>query len=382
MDLATRLGERRTEIEGAMLARVYAVSDPSEVEDPEYAIGLKDAVSAAIDYAIVVIEAAGRESAPVPEQLRHQARAAARNGVPLDTVLRRYSAGYTLLGDFIVGEAEAGGFAPGAKLQDVLRIVAGIFDRLVASISQEYASEAEGYPQTAGRRRTKQVRMLLAGEPVDTGELRYRLDAWHLAVIASGPGAVEALRDLCAGLDGNLLLVCPDEEAIWAWLGGRNRLSARETLRLAKRALPAEVCLAIGEPGRGIEGWRLTHRQAKAAIAVAQRGLERQVRYVDVALLASALRDDVLARSLREIYLAPLEAGRDDGAVLRGTLTAYFHAGQNASSAAAALGVSRKTVGIRLRSVGERVGRPVDRCAAELETALRLRDLAHDRGGP
>lgn len=376
MDLADRLRERRPEIEQATLARVHAVSNPAEVEDPEYALGLKEAVGAAIDYAIAAIGAAGREPAPIPERLLRQARAAAHNGVSLDTVLRRYSAGYTLLGDFVISEAEAGGFMAGAKLQDVLRVVSAIFDRLIASISQEYTSEAEGHLQTAARRRAERVRMLLAGEPVDPGELRYRLGAWHLAAIASGPGAIKALRDLCAALDRHLLLVRTEEGAIWAWLGGRKRLSAGEVLRLAKQSLAPEVLLALGEPGQGTEGWRLTHRQAMAAMSVAQRGLERQVRYADVALLASALRDDVLSSSLRDIYLTPLEAERDGGAALRRTLAAYFAAGRNVSSAAAKLGIARQTVSIHLRAIEERIEYPLHSCAAETEIALRLKDLS------
>jgi hypothetical protein len=312
MDLAARLGERRAEIEGAMLARVHAVSDPAEVKDPEYAIGLKEAVAAAIDYSLTGIEAEDPEHAPVPERLLAQARSAARNKVPLDTVLRRYSAGYSLLDDYLIRFAEEEPLS-GEELKRSLRSLSAVFDRLVATISAEYAGEGERRPDTAARRRAEQARRLLDGEPVDPDELRYELDAWHLAAIASGPGAASSVRDLAAALDRNLLLVEPEGEAAWLWLGGRSRLSAREALGLAERSLPAELSFALGEPGRGIEGWRLSHRQAKAAMSVLSRGPERRVRYADVALLASALGDDVLASSLREIYLAPLEGERDGG---------------------------------------------------------------------
>jgi DNA-binding PucR family transcriptional regulator len=146
-------------------------------------------------------------------------------------------------------------------------------------------------------------------------------------------------------------------------------------LDFAEQNLPAGLFLALGEQGTGVEGWRLSHRQAKAAMAVAQRGLGRVVRYADVALLASALRDDVLASSLRDIYLAPLGNERDGGATLRETLRAYFASGRNVSSAAAKLGVTRQTVSIRLRIVEERIDRSLNSCAAETEVALRLRDL-------
>jgi sugar diacid utilization regulator len=223
-----------------------------------------------------------------------------------------------------------------------------------------------------GRRRVERVRMLLDGEPIDAAELRYELDAWHIGALAAGPGAAAAIRDLAGALDRRLLLVHPDPGTVWAWLGGRRELASREVLQVAESRWPADAILAIGEPAEGIEGWRLTHRQARAAMAVAQRGSEREVRYADVGLLAAALGDEVLAGSLRDLYLAPLTAGRDGGASLRQTLRAYFAAQCNVSSTAQELGVDRKTVSARLRAVERRLGRPIATCAAELETALRL----------
>jgi DNA-binding transcriptional ArsR family regulator len=375
MDLTARLRERRDEIEQAMLARVHAVSDPSEVEDPEYAIGLKEAVAAALDYSVAGIENEDPEHAPVPDRLLAQARAAARNRVPLDTVLRRYSTGYSLLDDYLIRASEEGGSASGEELKRALRFLSAVFDRLVAAVSSEYASERERNHRSAARRSAERVRKLLAGDPVDSAELHYELDAWHLAVVASGPGAVEAIRDLAPALDRNLLLVQPDGEASWAWLGGRSRLSTREALRLAEQSLSDELSFAFGEPGQGVEGWRLSHRQARAAMSVARRGRERRVRYADVALLASALGDDVLASSLHELYLAPLEGERDGGAALRRTLRAYFAAGRNVSSAAATLGITRQTVSAHLRAIEERIEDSLDNCTAETETALRLREL-------
>ena len=60
-----------------------------------------------------------RREAPVPVALLAQARLAARVGVSLDAVLRRYFAGYTLLGDFLIEEARALGLPP-EQLSDLL----------------------------------------------------------------------------------------------------------------------------------------------------------------------------------------------------------------------------------------------------------------------
>jgi len=83
----------------------------------------------------------------------------------------------------------------------------------------------------------------------------------------------------------------------------------------------------------------------------------------------------MLARSLRETYLAPLDARGDSGPVLRETLRAYFDAGFNAATAAAALQVDRHTVQRRLRKVEEALGRLLHTCHAEIEVALLLEEL-------
>jgi len=98
--------------------------------------------------------------------------------------------------------------------------------------------------------------------------------------------------------------------------------------------------------------------------------------YRGVALLASALQDELLRTSLRGLYLAPLEAERDGGATYRETLRAYFAAECNVTSAAEIVGVTRKTVAARLQMIEQRLGRPINTCAAEMETALRLRELS------
>jgi hypothetical protein len=91
-ELAERLEARREEVEQTLLARIYAVSDPREVSDPEYAQGLHGAVSAALDHVLSALAGQTESITSIPSELLTQARQAARNGVSLDTVLRRYFA--------------------------------------------------------------------------------------------------------------------------------------------------------------------------------------------------------------------------------------------------------------------------------------------------
>lgn len=376
--VCARLRARRVEIEQAVLTRVYAVSDSGGTINPEYAEGLRVAVSAAIDYGLAAVERGEERSPPIPAVLLVQSRLAARSGVSLDAVLRRYFAGYAVLGDFIASEPNVGDSLGVDGIHRIGRDQAAVFDRLLAAVTEEYTRESKGQPDSAEARGAERVRRLLAGELLDTSEFAYEFNAWHLGVLAAGPGALEAIRDLAKCLDRRLLFISEGEGTIWAWLAGRQTLATEEALVYAEDPQVGTV-IAFGEPAHGLPGWRLTHRQAMSAMTVARRGEGGVVRYADVALVASMLQDDLLATSLRELYLVPLSKGPDGGETLRETLRAYFSAERNVSSAAAALRVKRHTVTNRLRVIEKHLDRPLSTCAAEMEAALRLEELGDPR---
>lgn len=375
-DLLERLRARRVEIEEAILARVFAVDDPTTVIDPEYVGGLRGAVRAAVDYGLSAIELGDDRAPSLPPALRAQARLAARNGVSLDTVLRRYFAGQAVIADVVVEEAERSGPRAAAQLQCLLRAQASVFDRLIAAVTEEHSREDDARSGSPRERRAERIKRLLAGERLDTAELGYDFDAHHLGAIAKGGGAADALRELAGSLDRRLLCLSHDDDTGWAWFGGRVAIDREDLEPLIAASWPPRVCLAIGEPAQGPGGWRLTHRQARAALPIALRSPEAFVRYADVALLASILQDDLLTISLREMYLKPLEGRRDGGEALRETLRAYFACGRNVSSAAARLGVSRQAVNSRLRALEQTLGCSFESCATELEMTLRIEDLA------
>jgi hypothetical protein len=373
-ELAVRLRARRGEIEEVALTRTHAIADSTDA-DPLYREGLGSAVAIALDYALETIERGEGRALPPPPALLAQARMAARSGIGLDTVLRRYQAGYGLLGDFLIEEVERSGLYGADALRGLLRNQAAVFDRLLAAIGEEYVRESQSRPSSPDRRRAELVQRLLDGELTGSPELTYELSTHHLGLIASGRDVAAMLRGIAASLDRRLLLVDRDDTSAWAWLGGRVPLDPEELQRLGEPMCSEGGTLAVGEPAEGLPGWRLTHRQAAAALPVALRGGTPFIRYADVAVLASVLGDHLLESSLHRLYLAPLEESRDGGASLRETLRAYFAADRNVSSAAAALGASRNTVTARLVLIEQKLGRPLASCIVDLEVALRLEKL-------
>jgi DNA-binding Lrp family transcriptional regulator len=374
-----RLRARREEIEEVIFARVSGGAFAgSGDEDAEYVAGLRAAVMAALKYGLEGIERGEEWVGQVPPVVSEQARRAARSGVGLDTVLRRYVVGHTLLGEFVMEEADRGDFPlDRGALREVLRVQAVVLDRLLEAITAEHTDELRRAGRSPEQRRAERVRKLLDGGTIQRLELDYELDAWHLGMIVVGAGAAQAVSGLATRVDRRLLSVPNGEQSVWVWLGGRERFAFADVKRVLTGAVPLEsVMLALGEPAEGLQGWRLTHQQAQAALVVALRRPRPLTRYADVALLASALKDEALARALVDIYLAPLEDSRGGGPILRQTLRAYLDAERSVSSAAAALGVVRKTVENRLRTIEERLGRTLHSCAPELEVALQINELA------
>lgn len=413
--VVARLRARQPELVRRIFARVRGDGFPRVgVDDAEYVAGLGAAVEAAVEYVITVIERGGEGVGPIPVVVCEQARRAARFGVSLDMVLRRYVVGHSLLEEVIMEEPARGereGWALGHReaLREALRAQASVLDRLLAAITSEYGDELARVGRSPEQRRYERVRRLLEGDAVDGDELDYDLAGWHVGAIARGGGCERVLRDLALGLDRRLLCVQAGHETVWAWLGSPRALEVgvlERALRGAFRfrsevvgsasgvvgsevavggfgvagedphGLPAVVWFAVGEPARDLKGWRLTHRQAQAASVVAQRrdGSEPGgvTRYGEVMLLAAALKDEALGRALVDVYIAPLEGSRGGSPALCETLRAYLAAECSASSAAAALGVARKTVASRLRTIEERLGRSLHPCPAEIEVALEL----------
>lgn len=107
--------------------------------DAEYMAGLRAAVAAAVEYGLEGIERGDDWAGQVPDAVLEQARRAARIGVSLDIVLRRYVTGHTLLWDCVMDEAERAG--EGVVLRGMSRTQASVLDRLLQAITGEYGNE-------------------------------------------------------------------------------------------------------------------------------------------------------------------------------------------------------------------------------------------------
>lgn len=369
-ELAARLRGRADEIEVAVLAQVRRLAGATGREDVEYVEGLKATVGKIVEYGLEALERGEVDLGPIPETALAQVRRAARNGVSIEVVLRRYAAGERLLADFII---EEGTPLLGPALRELLTTQRIQIDHVMASVAEEYMRERDRLGASPSQKVEMRVRRLLDGaEDGNRNGFDYEFDNWHLGLIVVDAAPAAVVRGLAAELDCQPLVVPRGERIAWAWLGSR----ARGPVAELEQALPCDGArVAVGEPRQGLDGWRLTHHEAQAAFQVMLRKPQRVTKACDVVLLAAILRDETLARSLRETYMVPLDQHGSSGPVLRETLRAYLASGRNAVTAAAALGIDRHTVQRRLRKVEDTLGRILPACHAELEVALGLDEL-------
>lgn len=138
-----RLAARRCEIEETIFARVRdAAPDRLGFADPEYVAGLRAAVVAAVDYVLSGLEQVGPATPQIPGVAVAQARRAARAGVGLDTVLRRYVVGLAVIEDFLMQEADHSDLLDQRTvLRGMLETSASLLGRLIPSVTNAYMQE-------------------------------------------------------------------------------------------------------------------------------------------------------------------------------------------------------------------------------------------------
>src|SRR5262245_14715181 len=129
-EIGERLRLREAEIKDALLARMRSISLGVGKKSSEHVQGLRIAIDAATEHAIAAIELGEERCPSPPPPLLSQARLAARQGIGIDAIYRRYVAGQALITDFLIAEAQQDGIST-ASLKSTLRSLASAFDRLL-----------------------------------------------------------------------------------------------------------------------------------------------------------------------------------------------------------------------------------------------------------
>lgn len=369
-EIVTRLVSTRHEIERQANHSIARVT-PGIVVDLSrgYAVGIEDAVAAVFDYVLACLTAGTTAVEPVPFTALEQARRAAKAGIGLDVVLRRYTAGDRALRRILTRELAG---LDSRVADNVYAIVDDAIDMVMQCVATEFDAEAARLSRSSNPALVLALGLLK--EEVQVPELDgYLLDRWHIGLVTDSTPPRASLLRLAKDLGAQSLVVDSQLGQSWAWLGKNRPVLADSVEAALNKIIGQHWAFGLGEPRRGLAGWRLTHMEARAAAELpgaAARKVTRMRRHV---LEAAVLENRAFKESLIATYIEPLE---DDSAKLaadlRETLHAYLRSGQNAKSAAELLGIDRHTVFRRVRKVEELVGERVEDCFAQLDIALRL----------
>jgi hypothetical protein len=385
-----RLRARRHEIEEAIFVRSRERVPHSRADaEPAHEQLARAGAASLLDFGLAVLDGAIAEAEPMVDVLERMplaatdhARLAARTDVSLGVVLRRTVVAHRQLCDFVDAELERGEVLAEPASRRLREALDGLLERLTVTAELRYIRAREEVVRAPLQRRAALVRTLLSGLPTSRHELA-SLDydvyaSWHLALVATliRPTALEQLAD---DARVRVLLVPGRSRTMWAWLGAYGAEPLRACAGAVAGVAAPAGSLAIGAPRSGIEGWRQTHLEAEEALPLAMRTNARVVRYEERPLLAAAVGNETLARWLLDL-LAPLRAQGARGAKVCDTLRAYIRAECSRSCAAAATGVSRRTVQAHLAMAEELLGRPLHTCLAELAAALDLLELEGNVG--
>ena len=268
----------------------------------------------------------------------------------------------------------------------------GYVDAALIRAEQVYESEREAWLRGAAAARSEAIEDIIAERERDpqraSKRLRYEVNRHHVGVVAwaeTVPTETDAqqvlgevVADLARTMTAETTLIQPLGSLVTAgWLSRRDAFPAMalDTEMPVPSTMPPGIRIAVGVPGHGLKGLRLSHIEASHARRVASLAgprLGSLTRYRDVAVAALASADPAHAASFVSRILGRL--ADDDEATYRiaMTLLVYLQENRSRSRAAERLTVHPNTVSYRVNQAEAILGRSIDTESLDLAVALTL----------
>jgi hypothetical protein len=388
--IAGALQARVGELAGALTDRILAEEGDLST-DKAIAEALSDSVLANVTTVLRVFTSrADPGPLTAPDAAIRYARLLAQRGVPISSLLRAYRLGQAGFHQVVIEQIS--GFDLGARTvaaaaERLSAVAFDYVDRISEDVVAVYQQERDGWVRSRAAARSSRVMALLQSSSPDAGDaertLGYRLGQSHVGVVAwiatsvppgeRLPRLERSVAKLAAdaGCLSPPLQVAADDATLWAWLPR----TSPGPFRIAAPPTDSSVFLAIGEPGSGLEGFRVTHRQARQAQVVALAAdlatRRRVTSWADVGPIALMCTDrDALAGWVQYI-LGELAAADDGMTRLRETLLTFLATGGSYTSSSKLLHLHKNTVQCRVRKAQDSLAHPLETHRLQIEVALQ-----------
>ncbi|KUI02628.1 helix-turn-helix domain-containing protein [Mycobacterium sp. IS-3022] len=267
-------------------------------------------------------------------------------------------------------------------------------DAALCLVEEVYTTERDRWLRSAAASQAETISTILAGQPIDadvaTRRLHHDVRRVHVAAIAWLESHEEgrntqalletAIRDIASAIGNQKPLVHSlGILSAAAWISSHSAAPSKVLNELRFRTANAPgVHIAIGEPARGIAGFRSSYLEALEAQRIARmigRPAGSVTRYDNISLRAIATVDVGQARMFVRRELGRLGSTDETTRRLAATLRAYLDENCSRGRTAKRLHVHDNTVAYRIRQAEELLGRSLDKRTLELRVALALAEL-------
>jgi DNA-binding PucR family transcriptional regulator len=334
----------------------------------------------------------GHSDRPVklPRAADRWARRLAVAGVDLSELILAYDAGRDAMMKSFVEDMRSGPHRMddgrrAAALESAMEGLADYVRTALAGAISVYMEERNSLAGPVDSEKRNMMLRLLAGDVAEREAeeaLGYRLSAAHLAFVLwsaepAGAQMDRAIPSLRNAFDAwQHLSVAVGPTSVEGWMSIREQ-SMVDVERIARNVKLAEgVRIAFGSPLPGVEGFRLSRRQAREAQRLAGRAGKADscsVLFVDVAVKALLSGDAELTRAFVTAEIGPLLEPQHT--VLLATLEAWTSEAGSPTRAARRLTVHPNTVVKRLDRIERLLPRPLDALSLPLRVAVELAPL-------
>ncbi len=379
---------------GSAMARALhrEIEELRRLEDPQAFAETRDSCQANIEQITRLIADGGDPAASVvPEPAQRYVRSMVRRRVPLAVLLRSYRLGHRFLYVAVSDVLRRRLDDPvelASALDGVSRFLFDYIDVVSGYLAEHYETEQERWVRSAAAVRAETAADVLSGATLDADvasrRLGYALGGHHVGLVVEGDLEIEETGRLEAAAmsvavalgGGDPLLIPSGASVLWAWCRTTAPPDDVALRALESHQPPDGVRIAIGRPGAGIEGFRVTHEEALHAARICARfgasGPSRTTTYESIELVSLLAEDRDRALRFVRHQLGPLAAPDEQAAGLRETVLAYLRHGRSPSLAAEALHMHKNTVSLRVKRAEALLGGYATHWGLELQAALTL----------